>query len=658
MTVKMYKKRIPFQLILYHRTQNTSIVTSDNKCIPFITNIDSVGNDIVVKIWRKDMERKVFKMLTAVVLAVFMVVGMVPFGVFAGAVTWTADTSWYTGDTATEYVITTAGQLVDFSQRVDDGNTFEGKTVKLGADIDLELLDENGDAVSFNPIGSYRNGKAFKGTFDGQNHTIKNLSQNTWALDTGYYYGDLGLGLFGLVEDAEIKNLKMDGAGISGESAICGTVAACAYGDCTFDNITISNSNVADYQYYAGGIVGWASGEHTYSNCNVESTTTVGSQWGDFGNANGGLIGGIGSSAVILFKDCVVACRIDATNDVVSAYQWYNYRNSGMLIGKVPQTITEGEAQTVATPENVTCDNVTVIFDDWANYTYCEFAGTGYPYVRVQSGTSVDAYSNVRYGHPTDANGKTVVDDNHVHNEGEDHHVLIEFKYLYGGPANHRYCYYGIEEYPGVSVYKISTAAGMKSDETGHWYECLCKGIDKSTNKPICTDKALYEVHSTDDGFVTEEGAANHWKVCKVCDKKYANEAHTESDWIVDVEATEYNEGARHKECEVCGQNLDLENLNRLMPEYMKWLPSFLLTNTQYKITAEAGEGGFITPEGTTKVYFGMDITYSITPMEGYAVKAVYIDGRNKGALDEYTFSQVLTEHSIRVEFEPIDDGE
>ena len=158
----------------------------------------------------------------------------------------------------------------------------------------------------------------------------------------------------------------------------------------------------------------------------------------------------IGGSDV--FEDCTIACRIDAVNDVVSAYQWYNYRNSGMLIGRVPQTITNGEVQTVKTPENVTCKNVTVIYDDWANYTYCEFAGTGYPYVRVQAGVSVDAYSNVRYGHPTDANGNTVVDDNHVHNAGEAHHELIAFDQLFGGPADHRYCYYGISEFEGVTV--------------------------------------------------------------------------------------------------------------------------------------------------------------------------------------------------------------
>ncbi len=363
----------------------------------------------------------------------------------------TADDTWY-NENDTEFEITTAEQLAGLAELVDGGNTFEGKTIKLGRDLDLKVIGDNGEAICFDPIGSYRKDNAFKGTFDGQGNTIMNLSQNTWALDNGYNYKDLGLGLFGLVEDATVKNLTMDGASISGESAICGTIASCAYGDMLFENITVKNSKVNDYQYYAGGIVGWASGTHIYKNINMDASTIIGSQWGDFGNANGGIIGGIGSSAVILFEDCTIACRIDATNDVVSAYQWYNYRNSGMLVGKVPQTITNGEVQTVATPTNVTCKNVTVIYGDWANYTYCEFAGTGYPYVRVQAGVSVDAYSNVRYGHPTDANGNTVVDDNHVHNAGEAHHELIAFDQLFGGPADHRYCYYGISAYDGVTV--------------------------------------------------------------------------------------------------------------------------------------------------------------------------------------------------------------
>ena len=359
--------------------------------------------------------------------------------------TWdgTADTSWY-NDTDTEFVITTAEQFAGLAKLVDDGNTFEGKTVKLDKNLDLS-------GTVFEPIGSYRKDRSFKGTFNGQDYAISGLSQNTWALDNGYYYGDLGLGLFGKVEDATIKNLVIEGASISGENGLCGTVAAAAYGECTFDNITVKNSQINDYQYYAGGIVGWASGNHTYKNINMEESTVIGSQWGDFGNCNGGIIGGASTSGTYHFEDCTVACRIDATNDVVSAYQWYNYRNSGMLIGQVgPETIVN--EVTNVTANNVTCKNVTVIYGDWANYTYCEFAGTGYPYVRVQAGVSVDAYSNVRYGHPTDANGNTVVDDNHVHNDGEAHHELIAFDQLFGGPANHRYCYYGINAFDGVNV--------------------------------------------------------------------------------------------------------------------------------------------------------------------------------------------------------------
>ena len=367
----------------------------------------------------------------------------------------TPDISWYLANpNATEYTLSSAEALAGLAELIDGTTTmtldvsseislpvsFEGKTVKLDTDVDLSN-------ILFEPIGSYRGEKAFTGTFDGQGHTIYNLSQNTWELDNGYYYGDLGLGLFGLVEDATIKNLVMDGADISGESAIVGIVAATAYGDCTFENITVSNSKGADYQYYAGGIVGWASGNHQYIGCVVDETTTIGSQWGDFDTSTGGIIGGAGGNATIFMKNCTVACRIDAYNDVTSSYQWYAYRRCGMLIGNTGKTSVVGETTYAAAPQ-LTCENVTVIYGDWANYTYCEFAGTSWPYVRVQEGVSNSAYSNPRYGHPTDANGNKVVDDNHVHNEGEDHFVECTFDQLYGGGQG----VYGTATHDGVTV--------------------------------------------------------------------------------------------------------------------------------------------------------------------------------------------------------------
>ena len=359
------------------------------------------------------------------------------------------------GSTVYTYGVTTAEGLKNVNKllagvnaRSNDAYSVDGATFKLLQDVDLLELNESGEPIPFKPIGNYRTEVAFRGVFDGQGHTIKNLNQNTWELDWGYNYGSgLGLGLFSCIENATIKNLNIDKASISGESALCGIVAATAFGECTFENITVTNSQCADYQYYAGGIVGWASGNHKYINCNVDATTTVATQWGDFDNSTGGVIGGAGGSATILMKDCTVACRIDSHSDVVSSYQWYAYRRCGMLIGNTSKTKKVGDT-TYADAPQLTCENVKVIYGDWANYTYCKFAGTSWPWVRVQAGVSCSAYSNVRYGHPTDANGNTVVDDNHVHHEGEPCHELIVFDQLYGGGQG----VYGEPAHEGVTV--------------------------------------------------------------------------------------------------------------------------------------------------------------------------------------------------------------
>jgi hypothetical protein len=356
------------------------------------------------------------------------------------------------GNWTVEFVISNVEQLKAFRDAVDEGATFEGKTVKLGADIDLYETDENDEAKCFDPIGSYRFEKAFMGTFDGQGYTIKNLNQNTWALNNGYYYNDCGLGLFGALVNAKIQNLTIDDAHISGESGLCGIISAYAE-NTTFENITVKNSDCADYQYYSGGIVGWVSGKNNFINCNLDASTIVGGQWGDFSNSNGGIIGGASGSATILMKDCNVACRIDAVNDVVSTYHYYAYRCCGMLIGNTNKKQDIDETPYAAAPQ-LTCENVTVTYGDWMNYHYCEFGDGKYAYVRAEAGVIVSGYVNIRYGHPTDANGNTVVDHNHAHNDGEDHHICLPFDQLLGGGPNGdgRNPVYGLASFPGVTV--------------------------------------------------------------------------------------------------------------------------------------------------------------------------------------------------------------
>ncbi len=358
--------------------------------------------------------------------------------------TWdgTADTSWY-NDTDTEFTLTTAEQLAGLADLVDAGNTFEGKTIKLGNAIDLYLEDENGELVSFDPIG-YGYDIVFKGTFDGQGHTIKNLYQNGWSL--GFSYGTQGGGLFASVVDATIKNINIDNAEVVMECVDMGVLVGYSYGNCTYENITVSNSLIANYQRYTGGVVGEVNGTQTFKNVDVKDTV-ISSLWGDFDCSLGGIIGGKWGDAVVTMENCDVACELNAYNDVTSSYQWYAYRRAGMLIGNSEETKTE-EGRTSAAASYLTAVNCTVTYGDWVNYTYCEFAGTSWPYVRVQEGYSNSAYSNPRYGHPIDANGKEVVDDNHVHNAGEDHFIECTFDQLYGGGQG----VYGSATHDGVNV--------------------------------------------------------------------------------------------------------------------------------------------------------------------------------------------------------------
>ena len=89
----------------------------------------------------------------------------------------TVDTTWY-DDSITEFTLDSVEQLAGLVELIDGGETFSGKTVKLDSDLDLYRIGSNGEPICFEPIGSYRYDTPFKGTFDGQGHTISNLYQN------------------------------------------------------------------------------------------------------------------------------------------------------------------------------------------------------------------------------------------------------------------------------------------------------------------------------------------------------------------------------------------------------------------------------------------------------------------------------------------------
>lgn len=77
---------------------------------------------------------------------------------------------------------------------------------------------------------------------------------------------------------------------------------------------------------------------------------------------------------------------------------------------------------------------------------------------------------------------------------------------------------------------------------------------------------------------------------------------------------------------------------------------------TYHKITVTQGENGTISPrgvEGEVWVKDNEDMTFTITPDEGYEVTDVIVDGKSVGAVDTYTFKNVTTNnHTITATFQ------
>lgn len=342
----------------------------------------------------------------------------------------TVDTSWY-NDTDTEFTLSTAEALAGLAKLVDAGNTFEGKTIKLVTDLDLYAVDANGQRVSFDPIG-YGYNVVFKGTFDGNSKTISNLYQNGWAL--GLDYSTEGGGLFASVVDATIKDVTIDKAEIVMECIDMGAVVGYSYGNCTYENITVKDSIVANYNRYTGGVVGEVNGTQTFKNVDVIDTT-ISALWGTYDASVGGIIGGKWGEANITFEDCDVSAQLDVFNDSCSNYQYYNYRLSGMLIG-MSEEVTNG----VATASYLTCINCTVTYGDWVNYTYCESESYGKGSYASEGEWK---FKRVQAGYATDG-----VDPNHTHDTDESHEELMVFDQLFGGDKGVK----GGKTHDGVTV--------------------------------------------------------------------------------------------------------------------------------------------------------------------------------------------------------------
>ena len=417
------------------------------------------------------------------------------------------------GTSSNPYMINTAEQLAFFRQEVDNGKTFAGRYIKLGADIDLA-------GINFDPIG-FGYDVVFSGTFDGGDHTIYNLYQNGW--DLGYSYGTQGGGLFASIKDATIKNLTIYNASIVMECVDMGILVGYAYGTCNFENITITNSTIANYNRYTGGVVGEVNGKHTFKNIIVDTSVTISALWGTFDPAVGGVIGGKYGYADVYMSNITVGAELDVYSDVTAAYQWYAYRRCGMLIGHTEESAKADNGTTYATAKFLRCDNVTVYYGDWAKYTYYEFAdqdsdtGKRYPWVRAEESPvgNNGAFSNPRYGVPTKG-GITITSDNA--DTLSTNKVTIPFNQLYGGGQG----VYGQSKHDGVDeIFEFSKTVYFRNnwnwDDVSlyYWYEDTSNNTVKKFENNSWPGKAMtlvgydgsyeyykYELPAYVDGFI------------------------------------------------------------------------------------------------------------------------------------------------------------
>ena len=394
-----------------------------------------------------------------------------------------------------KYAVSNANGLAWVANAVNSDNTFNGKTIELVADINLEGID-------FAPIGYNNNNKKyFEGTFDGKGYTIKNLKRTDLT-----YANKRAIGLFSQVKNATVKNLTMEdfvAATYGGEAA---AIACEAVGDCTFENLTFKKGSVVSYNNDTAPVIGWANkGNFTLKDITVDSDVVIYSLWDSYDTTLGGVIGTLESPSTVSMENINVSCVLNAFNDVCANYQWYAYRRTGMVIGNMDETKTvDGRTTPDPAAAGVTCVNVVVNYGDWMNYHYCEFEANGEPSYADEGEWKFSRVEGQEWGR------ESYIDtDNCQHDTDESHNILLPVDQLFGGGQG----VYGLREYAGVTVNypasyrrEVSNAAALT--------EALGKGVSVVLGNDV--DFGTTQLAVTGENQVVDLGGhalttANNW---------------------------------------------------------------------------------------------------------------------------------------------------
>lgn len=237
------------------------------------------------------------------------------------------------------------------AKTVNGGNTLSGQTVKLADDLDMTGIDY---VPAGNTVASYPS-TAFAGVFDGQGHTISNLSV---ASHTGAYSA---AGLFGTITGT-VKNVKLANVNITSDhyaGGVVGYISAntgASVQNCSVEGGSIKSTahlkagSTTDYDDgdKAGGIVGYITAVDYVDGCSVKNLTIT--AYRDLG----AIVGCATNSGTVKVTNCTVGNNVLVVVD--NSHNYNNYttneaHNAGNFVGRKSTTVDEtgstGEAQIV-----------------------------------------------------------------------------------------------------------------------------------------------------------------------------------------------------------------------------------------------------------------------------------------------------------------------
>ena len=204
------------------------------------------------------------------------------------------DKSWY-DDSASEFVISTKSELLGFAQLTGSKN-FSGKTVKLGADIDL---NPGWSAGSTAPEEPWQKTGTFAGTLDGQGHKISGIYIK---VSSGNDVGFISVLKGGMIKNLRLENSYVEsGTNSNGTGGLVGTVTDGGVIDTVYCRVAV----VGNY-YNNGGIVGRANGDGTLTITNTQFDGTVRNGGSTAYNFGGILGASINDGTVVNINNCLM----------------------------------------------------------------------------------------------------------------------------------------------------------------------------------------------------------------------------------------------------------------------------------------------------------------------------------------------------------------